>query len=106
MSNSKLQAYQKAERKALKIVAKLDGVAVFHFPDMGVSVAMQATGVGNALFSVSVASPTEQKFRRKVGEFYALERFYGGQVLPARLNKAEPASVAQWIANAIGEARF
>ena len=29
-------------------------------------------------FALSVASPDEKKFRRKVGEYYALGRIYGG----------------------------
>ena len=35
--------------------------------------------LGNTVeFALSVAAPTEKKFRRKVGEFYVRGRFYDG----------------------------
>lgn len=85
MSNSKLTAEQKADRKAYKRNLLPQGVQLFSFPDVGVTVAMRATGERMGEFSASIASPDEKKFRRKVGEFHALRRFWDGQVCPVRL---------------------
>lgn len=83
MSNSKLTAEQKQFRKVF--IAVNPDVQFFSFPDMGATVALRETGQTMGEFSVSICSDTEQKFRRKVGEYCAAERMNNGQVLPVKL---------------------
>jgi hypothetical protein len=83
MSNSKLTSEQKQFRKEFKNYSPC--VVFFSFPEMGATVAMRETGQNMAEFSVSIMSNTEQKFRRKVGEYHAAIRMYEGQFLPVRI---------------------
>lgn len=79
MSNTKLNPSQKALRKELKDAALLEGVQLLNLNDQTV---MAFKSKGNTVeFALSVMSPDEQKFRLKVGEFYALDRFYSGQTV-------------------------
>lgn len=80
MSNSKLTNQEKYFRK--EAILLNPGLQLFSFPEMGVTVAIQETGMNMAAFSVSIASDSEQKFRRKVGEYVAIKRMLDGQVLP------------------------
>ena len=99
MSNSKLNAQQKQFRK--DFIAQNPGVQFFSFPDSGVTVAIQETGINMVEFSVSIASPNERKFRRKVGEFVAAERMDNGITLPAT-KYSELAYIAYDIASTVG----
>jgi hypothetical protein len=84
MSNSKLTPEQKRYLKEFK--GYNPNVKFFSFPETGVTVAMVETGRNMGEFSVSIASDTEQKFRRKVGEYHAASRRAEyGQVLPVIL---------------------
>ena len=82
ISNSKLDALQKADRKTMlanlpkcSSIVSCENMTILAVPDGSVT----------RIFS-SVMSEDEQKFRRKVGEFHALMRFdrdpEGGMLLP------------------------
>jgi hypothetical protein len=82
MANSKLEREQKEILKELK--------AGLHFPGnwkVTVTRVSEVTTLawadrGNTIaFSLAVMSPDEEKFRRKVGEYWALSRFYDGEVV-------------------------
>ncbi len=89
-SNSKLTKEQNQERKEMKAVAIENcGAFVFSFPDQGVTVVVQRTGEDRGVFAVSLESENERKFRRKVGEFHALNRFHDGTTLPVALATTE-----------------
>lgn len=90
-SNSKLNSLQKQERKQLKADFLKAGGVIVHVE--GVTVALMRTGENTGLFSVSVASVDEQKDRRKVGEFYALDRWNWGTELPCRLRTTDEAMI-------------
>ena len=77
-SNSKLTPEQNAERKDLKFAAKDQKVQLAHNGQS--TVAFQRKG-NTVEFALSVASPDETKFRRKVGEFYALLQFFNNQTI-------------------------
>lgn len=87
MSNSKLVAEQKRFLKNLKLLNPK--VFLFSFPDSGVTVAIQRTGKEMGRYSVSIASDTETRFRRKVGEYLAFCRMVDGISLPVRLASSE-----------------
>lgn len=80
MSNSKLSDSQKQTLKRVK--RDNPDIHLFSFPECGVTVAVRRTGETMGEFSVSIMSNLEQKFRRKVGEYWAINRMLDGQVLP------------------------
>lgn len=83
MSNSKLTSLEKAELKDFK--AENQEISFFSFPELAVTVGIRKTGHNMAEFAISIASDTETKFRRKVGEFKVAERFHIGAFLPVRV---------------------
>jgi len=79
MANTKLTLSQKTLRKELKNEALADGVQILNLNDKTVMVFKDK---GNTVeFALAVKSQDEQKFRLKVGEYYALDRFYSGQTV-------------------------
>lgn len=82
-SNSKLESYQKARRKTLREKFLSEGGVIVRVE--GVTVALKRSGKSMGQFSVSVCSEDEIKDRCKVGEFYALDRFYFDSRTPVRL---------------------
>jgi hypothetical protein len=79
MANSKLDSFQKADRKELKQMAKAEGVKLENLNDETV---IAYKPLGNTVeFALAVKSPDEQKFRVKVGEFHALTRFFEGETV-------------------------
>jgi len=82
-SNSKLDAIQKADRKAMRAQFIRDGGVIVRVE--GVTVTLIRSGQSMGQFSVSVCSEDEKKDRRKVGEYHALNRFYLGVRTPVRL---------------------
>jgi len=98
-SNSKLTAAQKSD---LKISKKNNpNVKFFSFPDLKATVAIMRTGPSMGVFSVSIASDSERKFRRKVGEHIAMDRMFNGESLPVKLGTD---SELEYIANDIAMA--
>lgn len=83
MSNTKLNTAQRETLRAYR-VAQPDTV-IYHFPDIRVCVGIRRTGEHMGEFSVSICADTENKYRRKVGEYVVRERFTEGQVLPVWL---------------------
>lgn len=74
-SNTKLTDSQKSELRNFKNCTKCEGITLAH----NGQTTMAFLPRGNTVeFALSVASPDEVKFRRKVGEYHALDRFYGG----------------------------
>lgn len=78
-SNSKLSKGARVALAAMMASFTDAGGKVFSFPQYGVTVAVRGAENGNAFAAVSVAAPDEQKFRRKVGQFYALDRALNGE---------------------------
>lgn len=71
VSNTKLNAKTKSILKDMKIEAKNMGITVVNNGET--TFAYQLKG-NTVKFSTSVSSPDENKFRRKVGEYLAIER--------------------------------
>lgn len=99
MSNSKLTVHQKAELKEFKADNK--GIEFYSFPEIGVTVGIERTGNTMGRFAVSIASDTETKFRRKVGEFNTAVRFMNYEVLPVWIGSRDMENVAHSLANAV-----
>jgi hypothetical protein len=97
-SNSKLTPAQKSGLKGFK--ENQPNVKFFSFPGMGVTVAIMRTSPSMGVFSVSIASDSERKFRRKVGEYHAMMRMFGGEVLPVKLG-TDLENAAYYIAAAV-----
>ena len=85
-SNSKLTDYQKSLRK--QMLAQFAGVLA---TSGRVTVALERTGEKMGRFSLAIASEDERKIRRKVGEFYALNRFDDGDSQSVRLADSDMA---------------
>lgn len=101
MSNSKLTVGQKSWLKQFKEMNP--AVHFCSFPDNSVTVAIRATGRNMCEYSVSIASDTESKFRRKVGEYNAAQRMCDGVSLPATVpDHMEVDDIARGIAYAVG----
>lgn len=82
MANTKLTSSEKELLAMYKDEARDMGVTL---ADDGCEMVMAYKFMGNVVqFAVSVMSPGEEKFRRKVGQFHALKRFLGGEftILP------------------------
>ncbi len=79
-SNTKLTKEQKEIRKAHKAALIEAKGAIVTSPDGTVTVAFMPEFEGSRMLSigVSVASPNEQKIRRKVGEYHALDNLMFG----------------------------
>lgn len=78
-SNSKLDRDQKAERKEL--MADLPAGSTMAMSADGFTALVVPAGAVNMLFT-AVASPDEEKIRRKVGEYTALCRWVDGIGVP------------------------
>lgn len=74
-SNSKLTREQKAALKGFKILMRKN-MAFGHSGGVTVLVEVNKNVVR---FSTSVASPDEQKIRKKVGQYHAMERWDNGE---------------------------
>lgn len=72
-SNTKLTPEQKAQLKAYKEFSPATVV------DNGETVIAYMEKGNTVEFALSVMSPNEKKFRRKVGQYHALERFIWDQ---------------------------
>lgn len=83
MSNSKLQDHEREFLRDFK--REYPEIQFFSFPDDGVTVGIRQTSPNMGEFAVSIASDTEKKFRRKVGEYHVAHRFEYGQTLPVKL---------------------
>lgn len=85
-SNTKLTPEQKTILRNLKKATtmpgrmnRLAGVQVVNVDNVTTIAFIER---GNTVeFSLAVRSPDENKFRTKVGEFYALERFYNSETV-------------------------
>lgn len=62
-----------------------EDVKVFHFPEYRVTIAIRRTGKEMCEYSVAIASHSETKYRKKVGEYLARNRMDFGYRIPARL---------------------
>ena len=79
LSNSKLtQETGQTRRDYLRWLQSVGG-SVFSFPMYGVTVALRPSGETGFRVAVSVTGADEKKFRRKVGEFLALDRLSAGE---------------------------
>lgn len=99
MSNSKLQDYQRDFLRDFK--HDNPQIQFFSYPDEGVTVGIRQTSPDMGEFAVSIASDTEKKFRRKVGEYHVATRFLYDHTLPMRLTGYTMESVAENIMLAV-----
>ena len=80
-SNSKISKAQKANLKQFKRMNPKVAFAQYGWATVLVS----QTGVNMGEFTTAIASRDEQKVRRKVGEYYAMERLAYGTAQPVFL---------------------
>lgn len=83
ISNSKLTKEQKETRKVHKAALVTQGGAIVTSSDGSVTLAFVPEFHGSRMLAVgvSVASPNEQKIRRKVGEYHALDNLMFGNTI-------------------------
>lgn len=99
MSNSKLNSFERELRRDLK--AELS-VELFTFPKYNCVVGIERTGETMGRFAVSISAETEQKFRRKVGEYNVLSRFDCGYTQPVYIGAVNVPGLAGDIACILG----
>ena len=78
LSNTKLTAEQKAERKEMLAWAEEDGLHFMYDESSGTTMLVKEHENTCHVWT-AVCSHDEQKYRRKVGEYYALLRWAYGQ---------------------------
>ena len=73
-SNTKLTKDEKEDRKQLLACLKHEEGEIFSYPEHNATIVVvpEFKGSNMVRVSVSYSSPNEKKFRRKVGEYYAL----------------------------------
>lgn len=88
VSNSRLNAFQESNRKAMKDGILENGGIIHSSDHTGVTLVILSDFPGSCMgrMAVSIQSPDERKFRRKVGEFYALQRFEFGEYIPVPMD--------------------
>lgn len=81
MSNSKLTPEQKIERKQLIEQIMRDNGEIYQNEGTGETMVAVPEFTGSRMYHVSFSfmSPDEVKFRRKVGEYWALYRYWVGE---------------------------
>lgn len=79
MANTKLTDYQKAQLAGLAMDAENMGIQVLNLDDKS-TIAYKLRG-NTVEFAMSVMSPDEKKFRRKVGKYLALRKFFLGNTV-------------------------
>ena len=79
-SNTKLDKDQKTDRKEL--MAKLPDFSQFGYSGR-ITTLVVPSGAVDMLYT-AIASPDEQKLRRKVGEYVCLNRRYDGMGVPVQ----------------------
>lgn len=72
-SNTKLDFEQKEILRDMRNEAGKLGVVIEHFPEVGVTIASLNKG-NTARVATAIMSDDERKYRKKVGEYYALSR--------------------------------
>lgn len=81
----KLDKFQREMRKEMRDNLKVMGGEIFSFPEDGLTVVVAPAVAGTlaefAHIAVAQCDFKDDEFKRKVGEFVALERWEGGQVL-------------------------
>ena len=90
-ANTKLSVHQKEILKELKEILK--GVQVLKLDDK-TTIAFKPLD-NTVEFALSVMAPTEKKFRRKVGKFYALQKFYDAQTV--KMDKEDFMRMTEWV---------
>lgn len=77
-SNTKLTKSQKIVRKFLMEALQGQNGEIFSFPENNCTIVIvpEFTNSNMVRVSVSYSSDNEQKFRAKVGEYYALEKMF------------------------------
>lgn len=78
LSNTKLTPEQKIERKEMLAWAEEDGLHFMYDEHRGLTMLIREYENTCHVWT-AVCSPDEQKYRRKVGEYYALLRWAYGQ---------------------------
>jgi hypothetical protein len=86
MSNSKLEKFQKVNRKVMLAGMRDAGGTIATVGRFTVAIMPEFPGSSMARMSVSFASENETKLRRKVGEYHALARLYKMQSVPVPVN--------------------
>ena len=83
MSNSKLNSAQKMLRKNMLVKVTGKGGEIFSFPECRATVAIVPVFTGSKMSRVSISfcSADETKFRRKVGEYHALNKLFDGECI-------------------------
>jgi hypothetical protein len=76
MANTKLDSFDKQYLKDLREIQQ-----AYKVENNGETTVVYRDCSNTVEFSLSVASPDEQKFRRKVGEFYARIRMNAGETV-------------------------
>lgn len=79
---TKLTADEKLSRKHYKAYLRNCGGKLFSFPENGITFVFRQTSKTMGKVSWSICSSDELKFNRKVGEYFALERFTSGVSMP------------------------
>ena len=79
---TKLTKAQKAELKTMREMADQSQIEIHHRSEMGVCVVLKRNPGFGAHVAWSVKSEGENRYRRKVAEYVALNRFFDGVYLP------------------------
>lgn len=83
-SNTRLTAEQKIELKNYRGMAEALGIRVVREGFDGATTIAYRQLVSTVEFALSNCSPNEHKYRRKVGEYFALRRFFDAQTVKMR----------------------
>ena len=100
MTNTKLTLAEREIRQDLKLAH--ENVELFSFPELNCVVGIERTGETMGRFAVSICAFTEQKFRRKTGEYHVLCRFDDGYTLPVYIGGECTQYLAENIATILG----
>jgi len=102
MFDTKLDEFQKNDRKVLKLDFIAEGGRLFNFNGFTVAIKPAFSGANMALVSTACASELESKLRRKVGEFHALHKMNMGEFMQVPLHTENFANFAAALANFFG----
>ena len=100
MSNTKLNSFEREILRDLK--TEMPDVDLFSFPEYNTVVGIERTGETMGRFAVSISAETEQKFRKKVGEYHVLSKFTDGYTLPVYIGESSLSDIAHDIAHTVG----
>ena len=98
MANTKLDSFEKIQLREMRKNQTKPEIHIFQYPEHGITIGIRKTGQFMGQLAVSICSPGEDKFRKKVGEYNVRASFPNGQYIPVAIDGRQLEDIADEMA--------